>query len=166
MARNWAATSESISMPYANANLKALPTSLALASATALAIFENTMGWTKVAVVAWLNLSVWASWESLIRPVISPAASIPQDFASSVADRRPWHPAGSGISMSLGKSTSKAWALKDSGESLCKDRASVKVTSRVSLRTAFDSFGNARRLTGTLKLEISWRSQLSSPHGA
>ena len=55
------------------------------------------------------------------------------------------------------------YALKANGESLCKDRARERIASRVSLKTIGASFGNNRRLTGTLNIEMSDSSHLSSP---
>ena len=54
-------------------------------------------------------------------------------------------------------------ALKASGEDLCNDRANERVASRVSHRALEASLGKQRRLTGTLKFEISSKSRFSSP---
>jgi len=50
-----------------------------------------------------------------------------------------------------------------SGEPLCRDRARERIASRVSLKTIAASFGNNRRLTGSLNIEISASSHLFSP---
>ena len=49
------------------------------------------------------------------------------------------------------------------GEVLWRERAKERVTSSASLNASESSFGKERRFTGTLKEEISWRSQRSSP---
>ncbi len=54
------------------------------------------------------------------------------------------------------------YALKDRGESLCNERARQRIESKASLITKATSFGNNRRLIGTLNVEISDSSQLSS----
>ncbi len=54
-------------------------------------------------------------------------------------------------------------ALNASGEDLCSDRANERVSSKVSLRAPGASLVKQRRLTGTLKLDIFYRSQFSSP---
>ena len=54
-------------------------------------------------------------------------------------------------------------ALKAIGESLCRDRAIERIASRVSLKTIAAFFGNNRRFTGTVNIEISVSSHLSSP---
>jgi hypothetical protein len=59
----------------------------------------------------------------------------------------------------------RAKALKARGEDLWRDRASERVSYRASLRALEASLGKQRRFTDMLKLEISFRSQLSSPSG-
>ena len=63
----------------------------------------------------------------------------------------------------MGKRTKMLKAMKASGEDICNDRASERVSSRVSLRAPEASLGNQRRLIGMLKLEISSKSRFSSP---
>ena len=67
--------------------------------------------------------------------------------------------------MSMGKRTNKAAALKARGEVLWRERAKERVTSIASLKVSEASLGKERRFTGTLKEEISLRSQQSSPPG-
>ncbi len=68
--------------------------------------------------------------------------------------------------MSLGKRTKRAAALKARGEDLCSERAKDRVVSSASLKPSEASLGNERLFTGTLKEEISFSNQQSSPPGA
>ena len=63
---------------------------------------------------------------------------------------------------SLGKRTKRAKALKARGEDLWSPKAIERVSSRASLIALEASLGKQRRFTGTLKLEISCRSEFSS----
>ena len=153
--KNRVATAGSDSIPKVKATLQARPTSPAPARAAARAVFENKVDDPEDAEVEPLTLAVWESCESRISPSASPDASIRHFFSSSAAATLPWHPSGRGLSMSLGKSTKRAAALKARGESLCVEVARERVTSNVSRRSWFACFGKARRLTGTLKKEIS-----------
>ena len=65
--------------------------------------------------------------------------------------------------MSMGKRKKILKALKARGENLCKESANERVSSRVFFRVMETSLGKPRRLTGTLKLEISSKSYFSSP---
>ncbi len=81
----------------------------------------------------------------------------------AAAAKLPWHPSGRGRRSSLGKRTKRAKALKESGEELWSDMARERVSSKASLRAHATSLGKLRRFAGTLKLEISSRSQLPTP---
>ena len=63
----------------------------------------------------------------------------------------------------MGKRTKMLKALKPNGEDFCSDRANKRVSSRVHLRALEASLGKQRRLTGTLKLNISSKSHFASP---
>ena len=65
--------------------------------------------------------------------------------------------------MSLGKKTKRAAELNARGEDTCCERAKERVMSSASLRASEASLGNERLFTGTLNVEISFRSQQSSP---
>jgi len=52
--------------------------------------------------------------------------------------------------------------LKAIGESLCKERAGVRIESKASLNADEASLENDQRLTGTLSIEISDISQFFS----
>ena len=68
--------------------------------------------------------------------------------------------------MSLGKRTKRADVLKERGDVLWRERAKERVISSASLNASKAALGKDRRATGTLKEEISWMSQRSSPPGA
>jgi hypothetical protein len=80
----------------------------------------------------------------------------------AVAAKPLWQPSGRGRRRSMGKRTNKLKALKANGEELCKESGNERVSFRVSIRAPEASLGKQRRLTGTMKFEISCKSHFSS----